>query len=116
MQVVKPFCKSGLCEVIKISRICMIFHSCTVVLAFDPGTSTLTQRSCLYLKDGIATKWYQSIVLPVGSRPKYGLELGKDPRIKILLIFNLLKRKLLILILSHILLSLIHRLKVFPYL
>ena len=71
----------------------MIFHYCTVVLDIDPGTSTVTQRSCLYLKDGITTKWYQSIVLPVGSRPKYGLELGKDPRIKILFIFNLQKKQ-----------------------
>ena len=71
----------------------MILHSCTVVLAINPGTTTLTQRSCLYFKDGIATKWYQSIVFPVGSRPKYGLELGKDHRIKSLFIFNLLKNK-----------------------
>ena len=35
----------------------MIFYFCTVVLAFDPGTSTITQRSCIYLKDGTATMY-----------------------------------------------------------
>ena len=52
-----------------------------MVLAIDPGTIILTQRFYLYLKDGIATKCIRSNVLHAGLRPKFGLELGKDPRI-----------------------------------
>ena len=47
----------------------MILHSCTVVLAIDPGTSTLTQMSQPLLKGEVATEWYQSTVLPVGFEP-----------------------------------------------
>ena len=33
----------------------MILHSCTVVLANDPGTSTVTQRTQPLLKGEVAT-------------------------------------------------------------
>jgi hypothetical protein len=46
----------------------MITIFCTVVLSTDPGNGIVTQEFYLLIRQG-ATEWYQSIVLPVGSRP-----------------------------------------------
>jgi hypothetical protein len=51
-----------------IDAIAMITIFCTVVLSTDPGNGTYTQEFCLLIRQG-ATEWYQSIVLPVRSRP-----------------------------------------------
>jgi hypothetical protein len=51
-----------------IDAIAMITIFCTVVLSTDPGNGTDTKEFYPLIRQG-ATKWYQSIVLHVGSRP-----------------------------------------------
>jgi hypothetical protein len=46
----------------------MITIFCTMVLSTDPGNGTNTREFCPLIRQG-ATEWYQSIVLPVESRP-----------------------------------------------
>jgi hypothetical protein len=50
-----------------IDAIAMIIIFCTVVLSTDAGNGTDTQEFYPLIRQG-TTKWYQSIVLPIGLR------------------------------------------------